>query len=167
MADNDFQKECTERVKSIAEHLDSIASGDDIDELKNEMEELEDNEPEEPDEDDYNSDDEYNKAYDEYEKKHDEWEQEVDELQERIDEAEENTLENYFSDCLDISYIVNGNREYESVRVWVTVGGPSIYVDTDESAVILNWGGTHAEWGITTSTRDAIDAYFSEVWSWG
>lgn len=167
MANDDFQKECTEQVKSIAEHLDSIASGDSIDELKDEMEELEDNEPEEPDEDDYNSEEEFDEAYTKYEEEHNAWEQEVDELQERIDEAEENTLENYFSDCLDISYIVNGNREYESVRVWVTVGGPSIYVDTDESAVILNWGGTHAEWGIATSTRDAIDAHFSEIWSWG
>lgn len=165
---SDFQKECTEQAKRIAEHLDSMVNGsDEVDELKEQMEELEDNEPEEPDEDDFNSEEDFDKAYAEWEEKHAAWEQEVDELQEKIDSAEEDTLENYFSDCLDISYIVNGSREYESVRVWVTVGGPSIYVDTDESAVILNWGGTHAEWGITTSTRDAIDAYFSEIWDWG
>ena len=163
---NDFEKECFDQVQRIAEHLDNLASGnsDTIDDLNEKLEDLEDDEPEEPDEDDFSSEDEYDKAYAEYEQAHDEWEAECDELHDQISEAEDETISGYFEDVLNLSYIVDANKDYESVRAWVTVGGPSIYVDTDECAVILNWGGTHAECGIRYDTRDAIDDYFRELY---
>lgn len=163
---NDFQKECDERVKRIAEHLTELYEGVDTSELEDKLEELEDNEPLEPEQEEGESDEEFDARYDAWEKEWEEWEKERDSVQEEIDGIEEKTLNDYFDDYLDLSYIVNESKEYESVRVWVTIGGPSIYVDTDKGAVILNWGGTHSEYYLSRKVSDAIDDIFEERYNW-
>ena len=155
MNNQDFEKECEEYVERIAKELDEIVcGGSDIDDLQSELDDLEIDEPER---DDYELQVDFDNA-------HADWENKIDELRERIEEAENNTLANYFDDYLSISYIVDGNKEYESVRVWVALGGPNVYVDTDKSAVVLNWGNTHKEHGLSYNTRDAIDEYFREIY---
>ena len=168
LMNNDFQKECDERVKGIAEELEQYCEGfdDQISELQDEIWELEEAEPEEPDQEDDESDEDYDKRYKAWEKKYEKWEAKRDAKEKEKEDLEnKGDLQSYFDDCLDIQYIVNGNKDYESVRVWVTVGGPSIYVDTEEGAVILNWGGTHSEYYISGELRDAIDEIFSDLYS--
>ena len=59
-------------------------------------------------------------------------------------DLEEYSLCDYLGDALDIRYIIDSNREYYAVRVAVTLGGPSVYIDTEEGAVLLYWGGESA-----------------------
>lgn len=162
----DFQRECDDYVKNVAERLEALYYGNDTDELEEELDELMENEPEEPDEDDFETEEEYDEAYKKWDMDYDDWKAKVEDLEEKKEQLESETLESYFDDALDISYIVNGRKEYESVRVWVTVGGPSVYVDTDKGAVVLNWGGTHSEYYLSGNVRDRIDQIFEEQYSW-
>lgn len=70
----------------------------------------------------------------------------------------------YFSDVLDIDYRVNAQKEYVGARLWVTLGGPNICIDTEKSAVCLKWWGDTAERLIDVSTCDAIDDYARELY---
>lgn len=169
MSQDQFEKDCERKVKSIAEELERRYNGndDEIKELEDQLEELENNEPEVPDEDDFASEKEYDAAYESYEKAFEEWKEECDELQEKIDEAkEEGDLRSYFDDYLDVDYIVNSSKEYQSARIWITLGGPGICVDTERGCVHLTWGGTKTDAYISYDVRDAIDEIFSEIYNW-
>lgn len=82
-------------------------------------------------------------------------------------EYEQQSLYDYFEDALDIEYVISSSREYSHGRVCVTWGGPSIWIDTDESAVCLYWWGDRAKYGLLSDTRDAIDDYLRELWEMG
>lgn len=165
---DNFDKECEEQVKRIAQHLEELADGnsDAIEEIDEQIDELNDNEPEEPEQKEDESDEDFDKRYEEWDKAYDDWRDKISELEDKKSDLENETLENYFDDYLDIDYIVNSSKEYQSCRVWLTVGGPSIYVDTEDCAVKLNWGSTHKEWGLSTNTRDRIDEIFEEQYNW-
>lgn len=152
MKDN-FEIECQEQVKSIAQMIEHLAKGNDneIEELREKLEDLEYNEPDE-------SIDNYGKAFED-------WKNEVNELEEKIEELEENDFYNYITDYLDVDYIVNSSKEYQSARIWITIGGPNICIDTEDGAIKLYWGSTRSTAYITASTRDRIDEIFEEIFT--
>ena len=167
MNNNDFEKQCQDMVDNIAKELQKRYDGydDEIEELKERIEAKENEEPEEPDQEDGESDEAYDARYAEYEKAYDEYQRELDELQEKLNEFEnEGDLNSYFDDYLDVDYIVNCNKEYQAARIWVTVGGPGIYIDTEDAAVKLTWGSTKAEAYLGYNLRDAIDDIFREIY---
>lgn len=166
MSDN-FEMTCQNMVDNIAKELQKYYDGfdDEISELEDKIETLEDNMPKEPDQKEDESDEEYDVRYAEWEKAYDEAQQEIDELQEKLDEFKnEGDLNSYFDDYLDVDYIVNCNKEYQAARIWVTVGGPGIYIDTEDAAVKLTWGSTKAEAYLGYNLRDAIDDIFREIY---
>lgn len=78
------------------------------------------------------------------------------------DDREPYDLTSYFEDCLDIEYRIDGRGNYRSVKICLACGGPNIYVDTNDNAVKLYWGGTRAAWCVSHETSDAIDDIFEE-----
>lgn len=81
-------------------------------------------------------------------------------------DEEQMTLREYFDDYLDVDYIVNSSKEYQSCRVWVTLGGPGICIDTSDAMVRLYWGSTTAEAPISYNVRDEIDGIFEEIYNY-
>lgn len=79
-------------------------------------------------------------------------------------EWEQQSLYDYFSDCLDIEYRVGSDKEYRSVCVMVTCGGPNIYIDTESKAVELYWWGDRASYHILSDAVDAVDDWAREYW---
>lgn len=79
-------------------------------------------------------------------------------------EPEQQSLYDYFSDCLDIEYRCDAQREYRSVCVMVTCGGPNIYIDTAAKAVELYWWSDRASYSLLSDTVDAVDAWAAEYW---
>ena len=79
-------------------------------------------------------------------------------------EPEQMTLYDYFEDCLDIEYRCDGRREYRSVRVMVTCGGPNIYIDTATKQVELYWWTDRASYPLAYDAVDAVDAWACEYW---
>ena len=74
------------------------------------------------------------------------------------------SLYDYFSDALDIEYIINYRKEYQSIRITVATGGPAIWIDTDKRAVCLAWWGETAQAGLLQHTCNAIDEYGEELY---
>ena len=85
---------------------------------------------------------------------------------EQINEDGETTsLYDYFADVLDFEYIITSQKEYKAVRVWVTLGGPNVWIDTERSSVCLAWGSDRAEYALSWDVRDEIDCIFEEYYN--
>jgi len=73
-------------------------------------------------------------------------------------------LTEYFDDVLDCEYTVNNRKEYKSVKVWVTLGGPNVWIDTNTKTVELRWGCDSAFYGIPYDICNYIDEIFQEYY---
>lgn len=81
-------------------------------------------------------------------------------------ELEAVSIYDYFDgDIFDIEYRVDSNKEYRSVRVMIACGGPNIYIDTKQRAVVLHWWSEYADYMLTSSACDEIDAFFEELFN--
>jgi hypothetical protein len=95
----------------------------------------------------------------------------VDELEaiyngtETDENGEEITLWDYFSDVLDFDFTVNRFKEYISARIWIGLGGPNVWIDTDDSCVRLAWGSDREEYPLSYDVRDEIDSIFEEYYN--
>lgn len=83
------------------------------------------------------------------------------------EEIEESELEavsmyDYLADALDVEYIVNSNKEFQSVKICVAWGGPGIYIDTDKKAVCLYWWGDSAFYSMSSEAVEAVDEWAQE-----
>lgn len=77
---------------------------------------------------------------------------------------EQMSLYDYFSDCLDIEYRCGSDRAYRSVCIMVACGGPNIYIDTDEKAVLLYWWTNRARYYLSSDAVEAVDDWAREYW---
>lgn len=80
------------------------------------------------------------------------------------DAWEQLSLYDYFSDCLDIEYRCGSDREYRSASIMVACGGPNIYIDTAEKAVLLYWWTDRARYYLSSDAVDAVDDWAREYW---
>lgn len=80
------------------------------------------------------------------------------------DEGEEMSLYDWAADALDAEYIIDSRLVYKACRIWVTLGGPNVWVDTEEGAVKLAWGTDRASYPLTLATRDELDSIAAETW---
>lgn len=78
---------------------------------------------------------------------------------------EQMSLYDYFSDCLDIEYRCGSDREYRSVCIMVACGGPNIYIDTAEKAVLLYWWTDRARYYLSSDAVEAVDEWAEEYWN--
>ena len=167
MNDSFYETECLPHVKAIAQEIDELADVIDLDELRDRIDELEnmddpDNFIENPNYDPEDGDSEEYILTEEAKA-------ELEELQRKLEDYESGEspadLENYFNDCLDIEYRIDGGGDYRSVAITVTTGGPHIEVDTGSNSVKLWWGGTYAEWSFSSKAGSIIDDIFSEQYA--
>ena len=80
-------------------------------------------------------------------------------------EAEQISAYDYFSDALDITYLIGSDGSYRSVRLLVACGGPNIYVDTGSATVDLYWWGDRASCGFSRDAAETIDKAFTELYA--
>lgn len=79
--------------------------------------------------------------------------------------GEELTLSDYFSDILDFEYIINSDLSYKAVKVYITLGGPTVWIDTYSETVGLRWANESSRYFLTSDTINAIDEYFEEYYN--
>lgn len=82
------------------------------------------------------------------------------------DDGEQVTLYDYFSDVLDWEYTIGSKKEYKSVCIWVTLGGPNAWIDTSDSYIRLAWGTSGEEYPLSYNVRDEIDSIFEEYYNY-
>lgn len=79
------------------------------------------------------------------------------------DDGETMTLYDYISDVLDIEYTLNSSKELIGVRLWVTLGGPNIYIDTRAGEVVGHWGCDAARAWVPSEICEEITSYFDDI----
>lgn len=77
------------------------------------------------------------------------------------------TIYDYFADneIFDVKYIIDENFDFCGARVMITFGGPNIYIDTERKSIILRWWNESAEYSLTSSTAEAVEDYFREMYN--
>ena len=74
-------------------------------------------------------------------------------------------LYDYFSDVLDIDYIISSDRKtVRGARFLVAYGGPNIYIDSFSGSVELYWWSDRASYPMRRETIDALDDFAQEMW---
>ena len=69
-------------------------------------------------------------------------------------------------DILDFEYTITSRKEYKSVKIWVTLGGPNVWIDTSDSYVRLAWGSDREEYPLDYDVCGEINAIFDEYFSY-
>lgn len=87
---------------------------------------------------------------------------------EEIEELESNgeayDVTSYVTDCLDVEYIVDSSGGYIGARIYVTLGGPTAWIDTRDGYVRGTWGTEYAESWIPYEIAEVIDDVYDEYW---
>ena len=78
------------------------------------------------------------------------------------DDGETMTLYDYMRNVLDFEYTITSRREYKSVKIWVTLGGPNVWIDTRDSYIRLAWGSEREEYPLDYDVCDEINDIFEE-----
>lgn len=81
-------------------------------------------------------------------------------------EAYEGDVEfsNQFEDVLDFKFVIDSNMEYSGVIISESLGGPTIYTNTEAGECQAYWGTETVTCPIPTVLIDAIDEYYSELY---
>ena len=82
--------------------------------------------------------------------------------EEENEDGEKMSLYDYVADALDFSAIVSSQKTIQSIRLYVTLGGPTCYVDTELHAVVCAWGGDRAEYPLDWDTCDELENIIAE-----
>ena len=90
----------------------------------------------------------------------------TDEEREEMQENGEPTdLYEYFNDVLDFEYTINADKSYKSVKVWVTLGGPNICIDTNYNEIRGFWGSDRESAWLPSEIVEEIDNIFEELYN--
>ena len=69
----------------------------------------------------------------------------------------------YVSDVLDTEYILDSNFTLIGARLYITLGGPTIYVDTHDNEVVGHWGTEQVTRWLPSEIADEINDLLIEV----
>lgn len=74
-------------------------------------------------------------------------------------------LYDWINDVLDFEFIVDSRKCYASAKIYVTLGGPTAWIDTAAKAVKLTWGGNYAEYPITEDAAEELDDIMNDIYT--
>ena len=78
------------------------------------------------------------------------------------EDGEEVSLYDYFADALDYEVILTSQKTVKGVRLYVTLGGPTCWVDTEDHAVICHWGASQEEYPVDRDLCDELEEIVAE-----
>lgn len=81
------------------------------------------------------------------------------------DDDEQLSVSDYLADVLDYEITISSQMEYKSAKIWVTLGGPNVWIDTADKAVKLAWGTDRAEYLVDWDTCEEIDEYMRGLYT--
>lgn len=82
--------------------------------------------------------------------------------EEENDDGEKMSLYDYVADALDFEVILTSTKTVKSVRLYITLGGPTCYVDTELHAVVYAWGGDREEYPLDWNACDELESIIAE-----
>lgn len=82
--------------------------------------------------------------------------------EEENDDGEKMSLYDYVADALDFEIVLTSMKTVKSIRLYVTLGGPTCYVDTELHSVVCAWGVDRAEYALDWDICDELENIISE-----
>ena len=82
--------------------------------------------------------------------------------EEENDDGEKMSLYDYVADALDFEIILTSTKTVKAVRLYVTLGGPTCYVDTELHAVVCAWGGDREEYSLDWDACDELESMIAD-----
>lgn len=82
--------------------------------------------------------------------------------EEENNDGEKMSLYDYVADALDFEVILASTKTVKAVRLYVTLGGPTCYVDTELHAVVCAWGGDREEYPLDWDVCDELESIIAE-----
>lgn len=79
------------------------------------------------------------------------------------DDGEKVTMWDYFTDVLDYEYTVSSRGNMLGVTVYITLGGPNVWIDTRRQEIAGAWGADRAEIWLPDEIRNEIESIFQEM----
>lgn len=80
------------------------------------------------------------------------------------EDGNECSVYDYICDALDIEYTCNARCEFVAAKVWVTLGGPNVWIDTRDGRVHLAWWGSEADAEIPKDAAAEFEAACEELY---
>lgn len=80
------------------------------------------------------------------------------------DDGEILSLYDWINDVLDFEFVVDSRKNYVSAKIYVTLGGPTVWVDTAEKAVKLAWGPDCEEYLIGWDAAEQLDDIMADIY---
>lgn len=72
-------------------------------------------------------------------------------------------IADYVDDAIDVEATYGGAGDYRGAKVYVVVGGPTVYIDTRWYAAVGIWGADEASYSIDSSVVEYLDGYIDEL----
>jgi hypothetical protein len=69
-------------------------------------------------------------------------------------------LYEYFDDVLDVEYAADSRKRYLGAKIYITLGGPNIWIDTRKKCICGAWGCNDAELPLASDVAYEIDDIF-------
>ena len=82
--------------------------------------------------------------------------------EEENDDGEKMSLYDYVADALDFEVVLTSMKTVKSIRLYVTLGGPTCYVDTELHSVVCAWGGDREEYALDWDACDELESIIAE-----
>lgn len=82
-------------------------------------------------------------------------------------EGQQASAMDYLSEALDFRYIVDKDRTYRHGQVCISLGGPNVWIYTEERQLHVWWGFDHAAKNIPTEFCRELDEALAEFWEMG
>lgn len=83
---------------------------------------------------------------------------------EQNEDGEQMTMWDYFADVLDYEYTIGKSGEFLGVRVYITLGGPNVWIDTRRGEIAGAWGTDRAESLLPNEIANEINDIFREYY---
>ena len=84
----------------------------------------------------------------------------------KTDDGEIMTMWDYVSEnALDYEYTIASTGDYLGVRVYVTLGGPNVWINTRDGEIAGAWGTDRVEVWLPSEIAAEIDEVFAEYYA--
>lgn len=87
---------------------------------------------------------------------------EAEALEESGATVEELSSYDYLNDVLDVEYILDSSFRLIGVKLYITLGGPTVWIDTRLHTVELRWGGDSETAYLDAEICEEINAVYED-----
>lgn len=82
------------------------------------------------------------------------------------EDGEELGLYDYIAEnVLDNEFLIDSNFEFRSCKLYITLGGPTVWIDTETRSIEIRWGGEKDSLYLDSDICDSLDEIYAEFYN--